>query len=428
MNRLARRAGYTLAAATVIGIPVYANSTYLKELAAREAGRYITRNLRFTVIFEEAGILGLWSRFSFKRCFVLRRPQKIRYFAKGSQLQAAAESGKDEPVLDDGNYTQYDLTFDEINVEISLLQWLNGKGILKSVSMLGVRGVVDRTHVKWDPNDDARNYLNVPSPGDFNIGKFEIEDLLVTLYQPGGFRPFNISIYDCKLDRLRQNWLLVDFLLALNINGLYDGSLFTINRIDQGVTRCRIDGLNVDHLNSGVEGPFGWIVKGTVDMLGDVRMPQNMLKLKDFFHLVGSEIYKAITATKDTPYESEYKQYYKEDDEFLLDLKMQLNNVKARIPRDVSYINYALIRPIIGYINSRQTYMDVTCKVVKSMKDFNGSWTIYDSKLMDDLSEKVYEAFGDSVIDEEKKKQRMRKVGFWVGQFVLQVVLIGFSL
>ena len=40
----------------------------------------------------------------------------------------------------------------------------------------------------------------------------------------------------------------------------------------------RVDSLNIDHLNTGLEGPFGWITSGRVDMIGDVMVPQETTK------------------------------------------------------------------------------------------------------------------------------------------------------
>ncbi|GMM32996.1 Mdm31 protein [Saccharomycopsis crataegensis] len=422
----------------------YVYNKQIKEFIARTLGNYITKNSRFTVIFEEASILPGWNKIYFKKCFISKRPKSAKKFVKGSQQDAIDNAVKEQESAvedyDDGNYTQYDLTINEINMSISFTKWFNSKGILKDVEMKGVRGIIDRTHVNWDPNDDARNYLNVPSPGDFNIENFQIEDFLVTLYQPGGFRPFNISIFNCQLSKLRQNWFLLDFLSANNINGSYDGSLFTINKIfDQQkndyFTRCRIDGLNVDHLNAGMDGPLGWIVKGTVDMCGDIRVPRNNHKVQEFFKLIKDEMAENIFGSDSAndvseDYEREYKAYYHEDDKFGLRLRLQLNNVKAKIPlftNELSYINFALMRPIVGYINSRQTFVAINCEVIKSMKDFNGSWTIYDSLLMDDISEKVYEEFGNYVIDEEQKSKRVKKIGFWALQIMLQVFLFGLS-
>lgn len=459
---------------TVWAVISYIYNRQIKEFIARLIGNYITKNSRFTVVFEEASILPGWNQLYFKKCFISRRPKLQKQFVKGNQQDAldnavkerdtSATTNTDDIIddteteeFDDGNYTQYDLTINEINLKISFFKWLNSKGILTDVEFKGVRGIIDRTHVYWDANDDARNYLNVPSPNDFNLESMKIEDFLVTLYQPGNFRPFNISIFNCNLPKLRQNWLLIDFLSANNINGSYDGSLFTINKIhdsntNEFFTRCRIDGLNVDHLNAGVDGPFGWIVKGKVDMLGDLNIPNNSYSLEDFLKIVKNDVVEKLrekkktdtkptpespAATKDIPpniykhdYDREYRSYYHDNDQFKLKLRIQLNNVKAKLPlftNELSYLNYALMRPIIGYINSRQTYVAIDCDVVKDMKDFNGSWTVYDSLLMDDISNKVYEEFGNYVIDEEQKKQRVKKIGFWALHIMMQVLLLGLA-
>jgi distribution and morphology protein 31 len=75
-----------------------------------------------------------------------------------------------------------------------------------------------------------------------------------------------------------------------------------------------------------------------------------------------------------------------------MDLRVHLNNVRAAVPiftRDLSYINNALIRPIVAYINSKRTFIPINCRLVKPASDFDGSWTVFDSGLMDDLSAAV---------------------------------------
>ena len=57
---------------------------------------------------------------------------------------------------DDGNYTQFDVSVDNVNVTLSFARWLNGKGLLRDVEMKGIRGVVDRTH---DTAADRRRSL-----------------------------------------------------------------------------------------------------------------------------------------------------------------------------------------------------------------------------------------------------------------------------
>lgn len=63
--------------------------------------------------------------------------------------------------------------------------------------------------------------------------------------------------------------------------------------------------------------------------------------------------------------------------------------------------------------------------MVKNIKDFDGSWTVYDSLLMDDISEEVYDNFVDYVADEEARLIRVKRVGFWSLQLFLQLVLVG---
>lgn len=86
-----------------------------------------------------------------------------------------------------------------------------------------------------------------------------------------------------------------------------------------------------------------------------------------------------------------------EDRRFLaMDLRVHLNNVRAVVPiftRDLSYINNALIRPIVAYINSKRTFIPINCRLVKRVGDFDGSWTVFDSGLMDDLSAAVSTLF-----------------------------------
>ena len=102
--------------------------------------------------------------------------------------------------------------------------------MIETLELKGMRGVVDRTHVHWKPDDDATNYKNIHQPGDFEFESFRMEDVLFTLMQPNGFRKFNVAIYNCELSKLRKHWLFYDFLNANVMSGAYDNSLFTIHK------------------------------------------------------------------------------------------------------------------------------------------------------------------------------------------------------
>ncbi|KAH9888195.1 mitochondrial distribution and morphology proteins-domain-containing protein [Xylariomycetidae sp. FL2044] len=492
------------------------NTVFAQETLAKWVGDYLTESAGLTVIFESA-IVPRWKDgvISFRNVFVSRRPGQIKSsVSKGSlptpEMAAAAEKATDseEVVIeeDDGNYTQFDVTLSTVNVTLSFVKWWNGKGLLKDVEIKGVRGVVDRTSLKWSNKYvDPATYRHVHRPGDFEIDSFKLEDLLVTIHQPKNFRPFSVSIYSCELPQLRKQFLFYDFLSANHMSGSYDGSLFTIHpRQVHGVapgedsmavdplgepdawkkfSRLRIDGLKIDHLNRGVEGPFGWIYEGNVDIVADIRFPRDdddsitkvMSEFYDkleeavtsnrYLHLLDSPtrrndetIHNTPTPLRirdaEVPDESDPAAFpspadsnidthtsktssstapLSDDDRpkyLVMDLRIHLNDVKATVPvfrSNLSYVNQALVRPIVAYINAKRTYIPIGCRIVKRASDFDGSWSIYDSGLMDDTSAEVYAAFARDVEDQQSRARRFRKVGFWTLSLAVHALFMGMA-
>jgi distribution and morphology protein 31 len=302
------------------------------------------------------------------------------------------------------------------------------------------------------------SYRHEHNPGDFEIDSFKMHDVLVSIYQPDNFRPFSVSIFSCDLPQLRKQWLFYDFLSANMMSGSFDNSLFTIHprqthgftgaRLEDGMedgkpspwkkhNRIRVDGLNIDHLNRGVQGPFSWIYEGTVDIVADIMLPAEN---DESIAKVMADFYDRLEATvTSNQYSETLSQRSQKDPESLseadkrflaMDLRVHLNNVRASVPiftRDLSYINNALIRPIVAYINSKRTFIPINCRLVKRASDFDGSWTIFDSGLMDDLSAATYDAFARDVVDDEARKRRFKKVGFWSLQLAAQAIFMGMA-
>ncbi|KAI1176900.1 mitochondrial distribution and morphology proteins-domain-containing protein [Nemania sp. FL0916] len=484
------------------------NTVVAQETLAQWIGDYLTESAGLTVIFESA-IVPRWKDgvISFRNVFVSRRPGQTKSsVSKGSSSNAAAvaaaERGPDRESSvieeDDGNYTQFDVTLSTVNVTLSFVKWWNGKGLLKDVEIKGVRGVVDRTSVQWSDNPvDPLSFRREHEPGDFEIDNFKIEDLLVTVHQPRGFRPFSVSIYSCALPQLRKQYLFYDFLSANHMYGSFDGSLFTIHpRMIHGLpagevrsadplgepeawkkhSRLRIDGLKIDHLNRGVEGPFGWIYEGNVDIVADIRFPHDD---DDSITKVMSDFYdrleEAVTSNRylrilDGPIRRkeeaiinepapithvnmpnvtdptiDHPQQFHNDTTstptleiskeeppryLVMDLRIHLNDVKATVPvftNQLSYVNQALVRPIVAYINTKRTYIPIACRIVKRASDFDGSWTIYDCGLMDDTSAEVYTAFARNVEDLQSRVRRFKKVGFWTLSLAIHALFMGMA-
>jgi distribution and morphology protein 31 len=403
------------------------NTAFSQETLAGWIGNYLTKSSGLKVVFETA-VVPKWKDgvISFKKVYVSRRPgQQGGKVSKGSQTEmAAAAAAIAQQEKDEKEH------IDTVNVTLSFSKWFNGKGMLEDVEIKGIRGVIDRTSVHTIEGVDPRSYKHEHNPGDFELNSFKMEDLLVTIYQPGGFRPFAVSVYSCDLPQLRKQWLFYDFLSANMMSGSFDNSLFTIHprqthnytgtqlssgrESEDGSTwkkhsRIRIDGLNIDHLNRGYDGPFSWIHEGNVDIVADIMLPNDD---DESLAKVMSDMYDRVEATVtqngrkhhysdhaahgfDDHHDdkAEPEEDREEDKRFMImDMRVHLNDVRAAVPiftRDISYVNNALVRPIVAYINSKRTFIPVNCRVVKKVSEFDGSWTLYDSGLMEEVSREV---------------------------------------
>nr|POE63606.1 mitochondrial distribution and morphology protein 31 [Quercus suber] len=458
------------------------NTVFAQETLAGWVGNYLTKSSGIKVVFESA-IVPAWKDgvITFHNVFVSRRPgqnRKERSVSKGSSQTAAAAAAyakKETAPEDDGNYTQFDVTIDTVNVTLSFTKWFNGKGLLHDVEIRGVRGVIDRTSVyPTGEIRDPKSYRHTHNTGDFEIDSFKMEDVLLTIYQPKNFRPFTVSVFNCELPRLRKQWLFYDFICANNLSGAFDDSLFTIHprqvHSHTGVllvdgmaegeagqwkkhSRLRIDGLKIDHLNRGVDGPFSWIHEGNVDIVADMMIPTDedgsiAKVMSDFYDRMEATVTNtpppAISQdvtinhqeSEDTPKPQQQRrsrltEAEENDKRFVvLDIRVHLNDVRAAIPiftTDLSYVSNALVRPIVAYINSRRAFIPVNCRVVKRQSEFDGSWTIFDSGLLDDLSRETYDAFARDITDHQQRTKRIKKVGFWTLQLAAQALFIGLA-
>jgi distribution and morphology protein 31 len=413
------------------------NTVFAQETLAEWVGNYLTESSGLRVVFESA-IVPKWKDgvITLSNVFVSRRPGQGRSsVTKGSQAEAAAAAAElsGKSVYDDGNYSQFDISIETANVTLSFAKWFNGKGLLRDVEVKGLRGVIDRTHVKaLAPDVDPRTYRREHHAGDFELDSFKMEDVLVTVHQPNGFRPFSISIFSCDLPKLRQQWFFYDFMSANNMSGSIDNSLFTLHprqvhnfngrnngSEDEGPwkkqTRFRIDGLNIDHLNRGVEGPFSWIREGNVDISADINLPmdddESVAKvISDVIDRVEAVVTSKSVPSGKTGSDTLRSEPHISTDPIseaassaqadgrrhvAIDLRLHMNDVRAAVPiftKDISYVNNALIRPIVAYINSRRSFIPINCRVVKGQLEFDGSWSMWECGLMDDLNMEVRES------------------------------------
>ena len=247
----------------------YARLPAHPEHIALRLANYISKQTGFTVVCGSA-IVPKWreGRISFRDVVVTRRAEPIAPAELQNERQAHESDGHthhqadphltlyhDIPAFDTGdevvsplgneelaslpeeekhdkNFAMFELRIDSLDFQLSLRRWLDGHGLIYAAEMRGVRGIVDRRNVFWDPDVpyDPRQSRRKPKPGDLDLASFRMEDFLVTVYQPGNFRPFNASIFEMRVPRLRLQWLFYDLLNADSITGQIDGCLFSLHK------------------------------------------------------------------------------------------------------------------------------------------------------------------------------------------------------
>jgi distribution and morphology protein 31 len=90
---------------------------------------------------------------------------------------------------------------------------------------------IDRRSVWWDhakPLHPA-DFRHATRPGDFELESLDIEDALITIYQPAGQRPYNVSIFNASIGPFRKRWLFYDLMSAEAITGQFDNCLFSLH-------------------------------------------------------------------------------------------------------------------------------------------------------------------------------------------------------
>ncbi|GAA6011385.1 hypothetical protein JCM11491_002765 [Sporobolomyces phaffii] len=536
---------------------VLVNSLSSQEWLAKKLGQYLTESTGVKVVFESAivpkwGILGRTSdsqdgegglgggstKIVFKNVYISRGPVKGELGVLPSQLELELE---DEGILSKeerdellekelkwrelvSGWTHFHLSIDTVEVTLSLRRWLDGKGLVRNAVVKGVRGVVERSHIEYDPDAQHRStdrfaYRNKPKPGDFHLESLQIQDFLVTIYQPENFRPYTFSIFNADIRKFRKQWLFYDLMSAESITGQVDNCLYSLHRPQSigrtseedlkdarwsRMSRFRIDGVPIDHMQSASDtGVMSWVTSGRLDLVADIRFPREETDLahlsalvsdlvddiadrlrlegssgeripgrgsltKDALKAPSSSVLSNAAATLDDETAARETQDARErrravrfarlierhehdDDEIMrrleldgpvegeddeadedkivsIDLDLRFKDLKAHVPyftSNLSYVNNALIRPIVAFINSNRTLIPIHCQIDLGLSEFNGSWTTYDVGILERMSEQVYAALAHHV--QSQNDQRMQTVGLWTLQMTANAVLSAFQ-
>ena len=154
-------------------------------------------------------------------------------------------------------------------MKLSFRKYLEGAGILKELSIKGVKGKIDSSNVEWD--------YSVPSKkmtwtyGDFDFEKLHIEDFHVDFHVPYLKDPLQLSIFNMESDRFRKQWFLFDILSANCIRGSFQNCLFNFQRNETSdssknyqTSVLQMDGLPIAIVTGGSTGPLSWLTSGYI--------------------------------------------------------------------------------------------------------------------------------------------------------------------
>lgn len=186
-------------------------------------------------------------------------------------------------------------------------------------------------------------------------------------------------------------------------------------------------------MNRGVEGPPGWITSGSLDISADIYIPEEAVEA-DSTELLRQLVYE-LTDHIELPHpvilgageeilsiggQKRKKEEEKEEDtntkKFVMDMDFRFKDTKASVPLktpELSYLNSAMVRPVVGYISRNKTIVPIKIRVIMDLSNFDGSWTMYDSTLADRISEKLGQGFVDLTLDQQERNRRLKRIGFW---------------
>lgn len=186
-------------------------------------------------------------------------------------------------------------------------------------------------------------------------------------------------------------------------------------------SRFRIDGVNVDHVQamSGTDGPISWITSGKLDAVVDIKFPRDPADDVDInaiiteiatniSHAASSQVTTITSSVAERiPGQRELakpplRPPPDEPDELhvpklmSVDIDLRFRDLKAAVPiftSELSYVNNALIRPIVAFIkyvftcyivvlesdvelSVNRTLVPIHCRILKELEAFDGAWTV----------------------------------------------------
>ncbi|KAH3667294.1 hypothetical protein OGAPHI_002943 [Ogataea philodendri] len=283
---------------------------------------------------------------------------KLQVDITGNDFKASWEDGMikfQNLVMNSGanGHLKYSFKIDTVTVTLSLSKWMEGKGLIKDVNLTGVIGTADLDEHYEEVMDEAF------SP-QYEFEQFEVNNLKLVMKRKKS-APMEVEIFNCKLPKLRRNWITYDFINADALSGSINGSLITLHKRQhqfaqfagmdttednspwKKVTRLRIDQLDLSRV-TGPKSKLNWLRAGTVELVVDIMLPteDDNESLTDLL-LPG---HQGVEGNKYV----------------VLDCKINFHDLQARMPAktpsssltQTPYISETDLRGLVSFINNKR--------------------------------------------------------------------------
>lgn len=397
----------------------------------------------------------------------------------------------------------------ELNMSLSFKKWYDGQGLIYNLEIFGMHAKVyknedlpmadlqllpadksiplssmamsfsrynDTTNVQNDINEHnievLENLRHVPKSSfidsNYSLEHVKLHDSYIELYENQDKTPFQISIFNCDMPRVRGNRLLIDFFNASNVTGAVNNSMFTIHKhqtfLDSdNVVRFKLDGINMGTLSkANPQLKFNWIANGKAEIVADIRLP-NLDEREDadestlisgFFKKAFNDfkdmtspqetgnsstenesnlLKGAITAIYET-FKNQQEQISNDTEYVIVNFKVKFTDLKATLPLHLPtasstktpFITLQNLRSLIAYVNGidNQNPLVIKTTVIEKLSD------LYD---LDNISQtRVFDAIVSDIYDDllrmnklDEKRIIEENSNKWSHSVVSQLLLLG---
>ncbi|CAI8508739.1 unnamed protein product [Pichia kudriavzevii] len=121
------------------------------------------------------------------------------------------------------HHSEYRLEISEVNLTLSLRQWLDGTGLIDGIEIDGLHGNMDIV-------EGDQLILDNSFHDNYELSYLKIKHSQIRFNSEYFNKPLELVIFNCDLKKFRRKWMVYDFLNANSVFGSLGGSLFTLHK------------------------------------------------------------------------------------------------------------------------------------------------------------------------------------------------------